>query len=182
MNISIRNKLLNILGVTAGKNTCIKSLRSLVSARSKGIRFGSECIINCQFAIDREKATISIGDRCYVGKSNIVSALSVVIEDDVIISWGVTIVDHNSHALSVEHRLNDVRDWHSGGKDWSHVESLPVLIQRGAWVGFNAIILKGVTIGEGSIVGAGSVVTKDVKPQTIVAGNPAKLIRTLDDE
>jgi acetyltransferase-like isoleucine patch superfamily enzyme len=55
----------------------------------------------------------------------------------------------------------------------------PVKINDRVWIGFNSIILKGVTIGEGGIVGAGSVVTKDVPPYTIVAGNPARVIREI---
>ncbi len=60
-----------------------------------------------------------------------------------------------------------------------HIESF-VLIKRGAWIGAAAIVLPGVTIGEYSIVGAGSVVTKDVEPYTVVAGNPAKVIRRIE--
>jgi acetyltransferase-like isoleucine patch superfamily enzyme len=55
----------------------------------------------------------------------------------------------------------------------------PVFIHDDVWVGAMSIVLKGITIGEGSIVGAGSVVTKDVPPWTIVAGNPAKIIREI---
>jgi galactoside O-acetyltransferase len=58
----------------------------------------------------------------------------------------------------------------------------PVKIEDKVWIGFNSIILKGVTVGEGAIVGAGSVVTKDVPPYTIVAGNPARIIRELTPE
>jgi maltose O-acetyltransferase len=57
--------------------------------------------------------------------------------------------------------------------------SKPVTIERGAWIGIRALILPGVTVGRGSIVGAGSVVTADVPPNTYVEGNPAKVIRTL---
>jgi galactoside O-acetyltransferase len=67
----------------------------------------------------------------------------------------------------------------SGKKVWTHVERQPVTIESKAWIGFNVIILKGVTIGEGAIVGAGSVVTKDVPPYTIVGGNPARVIREI---
>lgn len=108
-----------------------------------------------------------------------VLAEAITLGDDVVISWGVTIVDHNSHAVAWEDRASDVLDWGRGHKDWSSVKILPVLIEDKVWVGFNAIILKGVTIGEGAIVAAGAVVTKDVPPHTIVAGNPARVIRNL---
>ena len=62
-------------------------------------------------------------------------------------------------------------------KNWSTVNSKPIKICSNAWIGMNCHILKGVTVGEGAIVGAGSVVTKDVAPWTIVAGNPANYIK-----
>ncbi len=137
-------------------------------------------MIACRFSIDRAGARISVGDRCFIGKSNLVSADAIVIEDDVIISWGVTVVDHNSHSLHVSVRADDVECWANGKKDWNGVISNPVCIKKNSWIGFNAVILKGVTIGEGAIVGACSVVTKDVAPFTLVAGNPACFIRHLD--
>jgi len=73
-----------------------------------------------------------------------------------------------------------VIDWAAGAKDWSQVKIAPVRIEDKAWIGFNAIILKGLTIGEGAIVAAGAVVSKDVAPYTLVGGNPAVFIRTLE--
>ena len=64
-------------------------------------------------------------------------------------------------------------------KDWSNVNSAPITICDDAWIGMNCIILKGVTIGEGAIVGAGSVVTKDVPAWTVVAGNPARVVKKI---
>jgi galactoside O-acetyltransferase len=61
--------------------------------------------------------------------------------------------------------------------DKGEVERGPVEIERGAWLGTQCIVLKGVTVGEEAVVGAGSVVTKDVPPGSVVAGNPAKVIR-----
>ena len=61
----------------------------------------------------------------------------------------------------------------------AEVKISPVRINDRAWLGFNSIILKGVTIGEGAIIGAGSVVTKDVPAYTIVAGNPARIIQEI---
>ena len=109
------------------------------------------------------------------------SAQRVDIGDDVLISWGTTIVDHNSHATSFTLRSNDAVDWLEGKKDWTNVKIAPVKISNKVWIGFNCIILKGVTIGEGAVVGAGSVVTKDVPPWTIVAGNPARIIREIPE-
>ena len=69
-------------------------------------------------------------------------------------------------------------DWRDGGKhDWETTNSSPVIIKKGVWIGARSIVLKGVTIGEGAVIGSGSVVTKDIPPYTINAGNPARVIR-----
>ncbi|GBO51698.1 acetyltransferase, CYSE/LACA/LPXA/NODL family [Pseudanabaena sp. lw0831] len=131
---------------------------------------------------DGDNATIAIGKRVFMN-GYLIAAQSIEIGDDVLISWGVTIVDHNSHAISFSERSQDVVNWRLGKKDWTNVKIAPIKISNKVWIGFNSIILKGVTIGEGAIVGAGSVVTKDVPAWTIVAGNPARVIREiLEDE
>ena len=76
-------------------------------------------------------------------------------------------------------RRNDVREWAQGRKDWSNVAHAPVVIANKAWIGFNVTVLKGVTIGEGAVVAACAVVTKDIPPYSLVAGNPAQIIRKL---
>jgi galactoside O-acetyltransferase len=75
-----------------------------------------------------------------------------------------------------------VRNWYAGVKDWSRVDIAPVEIGPRSWLGFNVGILRGVKIGEGAVVGAGSIVTRDVPPWCIVAGNPAKVIREISIE
>jgi galactoside O-acetyltransferase len=147
----------------------------------RNVSIGAGSVIHCRFNFDRPQARIAIGDRCYVGNSQLVAANEIEIWDDAISSWGVTVVDHNSHALSWESRRRDVVDWGMGKKDWNSVSVRPVIIQDKTWIGFNALILKGVTIGRGAIVGAGAVVTRDVPPYAIVAGNPAKIIRMQDE-
>lgn len=130
-----------------------------------------------RMASDRTGSTVSIGRNTFIGPSFIVCAERIDIGDDVLISWGCTIVDHNSHSIHCEHRKNDVEDtFFDREKDWSNVTIRPVHIGNKAWIGFNAIILKGVNIGEGAVVGAGSVVTRDVPAYGVVAGNPARLI------
>jgi acetyltransferase-like isoleucine patch superfamily enzyme len=93
----------------------------------------------------------------------------VEIEDDVFITRGVTIVAHFTPTPFLRKYI-------------PAVEFGRVVIKRGAYIGVNAIILPGITIGEGAIVGAGSVVTKDVPPLSVAAGNPARVIRTIGRE
>ena len=164
-----------------GPNSIVRYDR-IRSATNCRISIGRDCIINARIAFDRSGAAFECGDRCYIGSSDLVSAKQITLGDDVVISWGVTIVDHNSHAIDWAQRAADVVDWKKGKKDWTNVKIASVRINGGAWIGFNAIILKGVTIGERAIVAAGAVVTKDVPPHSVVAGNPARVIRKLSDQ
>ncbi|NJN11912.1 MAG: acyltransferase [Richelia sp. RM2_1_2] len=145
------------------------------------LKIGNGSMIRCYLIYEYPSSRILIGENTFIGRSHLIAASEIFIGSNVLISWGVTIVDHNSHSLSYSERAKDVFDWKSGKKDWSNVISKPVYISDKSWIGFNSIILKGVTIGEGAIVGAGSVVTKDVPAWTIVGGNPAKVIREIPE-
>ncbi len=156
----------------------------------RGVRFhpegsleiGAGSIVEANLVIEREGASIVIGRNTFIGSSLIASATRIEVGDDVLISWGCTIVDHNSHGIGWAQRSQDVRDWYHGKKDWTHVEVKPVKIGDKSWLGLNVIVLKGVEIGEGAVVAAGSVVVKNVPAWTIVAGNPAKVIREVSIE
>ena len=143
------------------------------------LEVGQGSIVEGSITFDKEGASVRIGERVFIGGSLLVCADSIEIGDDVLISWGCTVVDHNSHAIGWKDRSQDVGKWFDGIKDWSAVQTAPVKIGARVWLGFNVIVLKGVTIGEGAVIGAGSVVTKDVPPYTIVAGNPARIIREI---
>lgn len=145
--------------------------------RSAKVTIGAMTECNAILLFDRPEAEITIGDRCFLGKSTIVSASRVSIGDDVMISWGVTITDHDSHSLDFTRRADDVVEWRHGRKNWEHVAIAPVTIHGKSWIGFGATILKGIVVGEGAVVAAQAVVTRDVVPWSIVGGNPAKLIR-----
>ena len=148
----------------------------------KGCRIdvGNNSLVEGGIFFDREQASVKIGDRSFIGgASALVCAGGIIVGDDVLISWGCTIIDHNSHSIVWSERRGDVIKWARGEKDWSKVPVDKVVIENKVWVGFNSIILKGLTVGEGAIIGAGSVVTKDVAPYTIVAGNPARFIREI---
>ncbi len=107
---------------------------------------------------------LRIGDRVFINCGTVVvSVLEITIGDDVALANEVYVMDSNSHG--VEGR--------------PHVEA-PVRIGDGTWVGARAMILPGVTIGKRVVVAAGSVVTRDVPDDCLVAGNPARVVRTLD--
>lgn len=145
------------------------------------LRIGAGSIVEGRLVFEREGARISVGAHTFIGGSLVACAERVEIGDDVLWAWGGTIVDHDSHSLRWRERAGDVRDWYRGTKDWTHVARRPVRIGDRAWIGFNVSILKGVTIGEGAVVAACSVVTRDVPPYTLVAGNPARPLRTLPE-
>lgn len=153
-------------------------------------RIGSDCILGCSVIFESAGGTVTIGDRVFINSGTaLISRSEIVIENDVTIAWGCTIYDHDSHSSDCLHRRADQRqqlvDWADGNfirsKDWSTVATAPIRICRDAWLGFDVVVLKGVTIGEGAIVGAGSVVTKDVPAWTIAAGNPARVVRHLPE-
>jgi len=150
------------------------------------LSIGSDCMLDGKFVFENASGDISIGNRVFIGGgTTFISIRNITVQDDVMFSWGCTVVDNNAHSLVSSERANDVVDWKRGVdegkighyKNWDVVNSAPVLIKKKAWIGFNVIILKGITIGEGAIVGAGSVVTKDVPDYAIVAGNPARIVK-----
>lgn len=163
-----------------GVNATINRL-GLRARRGDSIIVGDNSLVQASLRTDRSPARIIIGARTFIGKSLVIAAEQITIGDDVLISWGVTIVDHDSHSLNFADRKDDVRAWRHGQKDWSHVTISPVTICNKAWIGFGVSILKGVTIGEGAVIGAKSVVTRDIPPWAVVAGNPARILRTLDE-
>jgi acetyltransferase-like isoleucine patch superfamily enzyme len=124
---------------------------------------------------------IQIGEWCYVGEgTRIWSALCVTIGDRVLIAHNVNIFDSLTHPIAVRARHKQFRMIVTVGHPKEiDLGELAIHIGSDAWVGANATILRGVSIGRGGIVGAGAVVTRNVPPYTIVAGNPAHPIREL---
>lgn len=177
------------------KSSVINSLNFDIRQNSsigKRIFIGENSMVECTLTFEKDTGLIRIGDRTYIGGgTQLISINKIEIGKDVTIAWGCTIYDHNSHSIYWNERKNDtlqsIRDYNETGnfiinKDWSNVKSAPIKICDKVWIGFDVVILKGVTIGEGAVVGARSVVTKDVPPYTVVGGNPAHILKKIDKE
>lgn len=112
---------------------------------------------------------LSIGDNTAINYRTVISVEQrVTIGSNCLIAEETKIFDNNSHGLHYEHRA------------LTRTDVAPITIEDHVWVGMNSIILKGVTIGRGAVIAAGSVVTKDVPPMTVVAGNPATVIKEIN--
>ena len=176
--------------ISCGENSCVKSVNCEVRnplPNKKYMFVGRQSVVNGLFVFEVNEGKIVIGDNSFIGGGMFVCIDEINIGNDVMISWGCTIVDNNSHSVKWSERANDNLDWKRGldegavgkFKNWRDVKRARVVVKDKAWIGFNCIILKGVTIGEGAVVGAGSVVTKDVPDWTIAGGNPAAVLREL---
>lgn len=174
-----------MIGTSNKLNNLNLTIRKYDKNRDYYMKVGNSCIISGNFIFETSTGRITIGNNTFIGGSMFVCVNEIKIGNDVMISWGCTIVDNNAHSLDSKERALDMREAHKGlhegkvgfYKDWTLVKNAPIEIKDNAWIGFNSIILKGVTIGEGAIVGSGSVVTKDVPNYAIVAGNPARIIK-----
>jgi acetyltransferase-like isoleucine patch superfamily enzyme len=155
-----------------------------VLGSKNAIQVGCNTIIVGELFTFGHGGSIEIGEWCYLSEnSKIWSANSIKIGDRVLISHNVNIHDTNGHPIDSDTRHIHFRDLIANGfpREDTDTTSKPIVIEDDVWIGFNSTILKGVTIGKGSIIGASSVVTKDVPPNTIVAGNPAIIIRKINE-
>ena len=118
-----------------------------------------------------ENAEIRIGNNVGMSSPVLWAHKGVIIGDNVKIGANSILIDTDSHSLDYRMRRSPSTD---GGK------TMPIVVEDDVLIGANCIILKGVRIGARSVVGAGSVVTRDVPPDTVVAGNPAVVIKKLD--
>jgi len=173
----------SVPGIVKGDNSILTAKIELRHPAGT-VHIGSNCAVAGRLYLNTEKSSIHIGDNVHIGGETIIeSAASITIHNDVLISYQCILQDTNSHSLCLSKRIHDNVDWNRHGrKDWNLPVSSPVVIGRGCWIGVRAIILKGVHLGEGCIVGAASVVTKSFPAWSIIAGNPAKLIRTLRED
>lgn len=126
----------------------------------------------CFFNISASDSKIIIGNHVGISGSTINATTSITIGDNTIIGSGCLITDTDSHPILAAER--NLPDWPK------YTKSKPIVIGKNVFIGARSIVMKGVTIGDGAVVGAGSVVTKDVPANAIVAGNPARVVKSIN--
>lgn len=199
----LKNKITGLRGFKNNANIISKDATSILLPSSsfninqsvsienrKYVTIGKQCLISANFIFESNKGEVIIGDNVHLGGVTFISRNKITIENDVTMAWGITIYDHNSHSIYWEFRKNDNYTCYDDynryngnnvvSKDWENVVDGAIKICSKVWVGFNVVILKNVTIGEGAVVAAGSVVTKNVEPWTVVGGNPAVFLKKID--
>ena len=117
---------------------------------------------------NRSGASIEIGDNTRINGSCIHAYSKITIGKNCLVAANCQIIDGSGHDLSMDDPANRVN---------TLGDAKPIVIEDNVWLGINCIVLPGVTIGEGAVIAAGSVVTRDVPAMAVVGGNPAKVIK-----
>lgn len=171
-----------INGSTLGRGCKIGPNSWCVNRGEKSnIQIGNESIIRGILRCENwNPAKLIIEDMVYIGDDCLISCSKEIrIGRYSMLAHGVQLFDNDSHPIDSEERIEDYRAVLGKKPERSFIESAPIQIGEKVWVGFNSIVLKGVTIGEGSVIAAGSLVVRDIPPYTLAAGNPARVIKSI---
>jgi acetyltransferase-like isoleucine patch superfamily enzyme len=165
--------------IEVGENCVIDSafgFKHFYSTLPVGLRLGDNVTLWRTSLASEAEARIEIGDDCYLANASIAAVEHIRIGSRVFIAGGVTIADCDFHPMDPALRLADSIALSPVGdrNRRPRVESRPVIIEDDVWIGFNAVVLKGVRIGNGVMVQPGSLVLRDIPANTVVSGNPAR--------
>ena len=155
-----------------------RAFRSFKGTRADAGVIGAGCTLDgCSFAVGVH-GRLSIGDDCYFSGAVLLCESSVTIGNGVTLAWNVTVADSDFHPVDPGLRVDDAVACSNvaDGRPRPPVPARPVVIEDDVYVGPAATILKGVTVGRGSFVEPGSLVTRDVPPMSRVMGNPARVV------
>jgi acetyltransferase-like isoleucine patch superfamily enzyme len=155
--------------------------KKLKSKEAHAVVFGNHVSVyaGCSFAIG-ESGKCTVGDFTLLNGAIVMAEEGIDIGSHCLISWSVGIADSDFHPLEPAQRLIDAQALAPYFKDRPprpKLKTAPVKIGDNVWIGMGAVILKGVTIGDNSVVAAGAIVTKSVPANSIVAGNPAEIVK-----
>ena len=159
---------------------CMLGVMAWCSGTPQQIRLGKRTICRGILLCDSGLGSIDIGDLVYIGDDVIISTRERIrIGARTMIAHGVQIFDNDSHPIEARDRHADYLNLIEGRPRTHFIASAPVEIGEDCWIGANSIVLKGVKIGDRSVVAAGGVVTADIGDDCVVAGNPARIVRSL---
>lgn len=155
------------------------------SERPRGVSIGhaSSVYLGTMFDVG-PRGRVRIGRFSLINGAWFICDAEIVIGDYALISWNVVFMDNYRAAFEARRRRPQLRAVPTAQprRLVADAPSSPIRIGRNVWIGFDCCVLPGVTIGEGSVVGARSVVAEDVPPFTVVAGNPARVIRRIEND
>ena len=153
------------------------------SRQAGGVQYGpgASTYLGTMFDVG-PRGRVMLGQCALVHGARIICDAEVSIGDYALISWNVVLMDTYRLPMDPQARQKELQLLPTRNPRFAdaNIEAKPIRIERNVWIGFDACVLPGVTIGECSIVGAKSVVMESVPPFTVVAGNPARVIRELD--
>ena len=167
--------------VRLGPNTLVTgelSFKRFLSNEPDALVIGSHCTMDgVHFALG-EKGRVQIGNYCYFTNAVLLCELEMRIGNYVVIGWNATIADTDFHPLKPAERIADAIACSplGQGRPRPEIPKRPVTIEDDVWIGPNATLLKGVRIGTGAFIEAGSLVTRDVPAHARIMGNPAQVI------
>ena len=172
------------VNVRLGVGTVItggNAFRRFVSRLDPGLIIGEHCTMDGVHFAQGWDARIVVGDYCYFTNALLLCELEICVGSYVVMGWNATIADTDFHPVAPAERIADAIACSALGKGRPRPEipRQPVIIEDDVWIGPNATILKGVRVGTGAMVEAGSLVTRDVPPRSRVLGNPARIVGTL---
>jgi len=174
--------------VVLEKEAYLETTYSFLHYRSQvreGVRLGEGSTVYLGTMFDVVPGgRVSLGRCALLHGAWIICDAAVEIGDYALISWNVVLMDTYRACREPQRRRLQLRQVpaHPLSRLLAETEAQPIRIGRNAWIGFDCCVLPGITIGEGSIVGARSVVTENVPPYTVVAGNPARVIRPIHND
>jgi len=167
--------------IRVGSNTIITgdhAFKRFHSRQNPALNIGTDCTLEgVHFAIGKD-GHIEIGNYSYFTNAILLCELEIKIGSYVVIGWNTTIADTDFHPIAPAERIADAIACSPLGKNQTRPEIVrkKVIIEDDVWIGPNATILKGVCIGEGAFIEAGTLVVKDIPPRVRVIGNPAQIM------
>ena len=173
--------LLKIMKIKYGKKLLLKGIPVIISQKGSTIEIGNNVTIKSSFLSNliglyqrtiivarTNNSKIKIGNNVGMSGVTIYARNSIEIGDNTLIGGNTKILDNDFHPLEINDRNNDIKE---------KIKSKPIKIGKNCFIGCNAIILKGTTLGDGCIVGAGSVVSGTFDANSVIVGNPGKVVK-----